>query len=538
MSFFNERQLTLFDSFQLDEKEREKMDKFLMFLENSGVGRIIEESIDFDKSNGGRPPYNPYNLFASIIFAFSKHSGSLRKIEESIKFDVRFMYLMNSEKPSHVTISKFLNNSVVKKQHSIYSCLVSAFIDLTKIDIDDVFLDGTKFEANANKYKFTWKPTAFHKHLDSKIFEIFSKYNFDVKNHLSSYELAELITQFSKLDPSKNQIKDLRTLTKYLSKKIEYEEKEEICGERNSYYKTDKDATAMCLKEDYYSGLGSNMHAAYNCQIMVAKGIILDYYVSQDRADYYAFIPTIERFYTDYGKYPKRICADSGYGSLKNYQYLESKNIENYVKYTMWEKERNGKSIDLYRFDDNGNFYCLNNKLAKTFSDYNGRHPKHGKSLYVIDECNYCRYKKACREPTKDKQKKDRIFDVNYDYYALKECAKENLLSIKGIEMRVNRSSQVEGAFGVIKQNMDYERLRRRGLQNANLEICLICIGYLIRKLFSFFDGTFKSDYWIAPKDLEASQMPTVNKKKFVTKKRKIGLNESIRKRGVKNLVS
>ena len=132
MSFFNERQLTLFDSFQLDEKEREKMDKFLMFLENLCVGRIIEESIDFDKSNCERPPYNPYNLFASIIFAFSKHSGSLWKIEESIKFDVRFMYLMNSEKPSYVTISKFLNNLVVKKQHSIYSCLVSAFIDLVK----------------------------------------------------------------------------------------------------------------------------------------------------------------------------------------------------------------------------------------------------------------------------------------------------------------------------------------------------------------------------------------------------------------------
>ena len=76
-----------------------------------------------------------------------------------------------------------------------------------------------------------------------------------------------------------------------------FKKKEEICGDRNSFYKTDKDATAMCLKEDYYSGLGSNMHAGYNIQIIVSKGIILDYYVGQERNDFYAFIPSIDSFW-------------------------------------------------------------------------------------------------------------------------------------------------------------------------------------------------------------------------------------------------
>ena len=61
----------------------------------------------------------------------------------------------------------------------------------------------------------------------------------------------------------------------YLNKLIDYEEKEKICGEdRNSYYKTDKDATAMVLKEDYYSKLSHDFHAAYNTQVIVSSGFI------------------------------------------------------------------------------------------------------------------------------------------------------------------------------------------------------------------------------------------------------------------------
>ena len=193
MPYFTTRQTNIFDSFILSEKEREKMNKYLHFLEELGVGKIIDDELDRDYPKGGRPPYNPYNLFSAIIFAFSKHSGSLRKIEESIMFDTRFMYLMNYEKPSYVSISKFLNNLVVKKQHAIYFCLVSAFIKLTNISIDDTFLDGTKFEANANKYKFVWKPTTFHKKLISNIREIFSKYGIITNDYFSSFDMTNYI---------------------------------------------------------------------------------------------------------------------------------------------------------------------------------------------------------------------------------------------------------------------------------------------------------------------------------------------------------
>ena len=125
MPYFITKQLSLFSSYQLNKKEEEKLNKFLLFLENSGIGELIHQECYKDHSKGGRPPYNYYNLFAASIYAFSKHPGTLRKIEESFKYDVRFMYLMDNENPSYAKIGEFLNNLFVKFHHKIYSLLVS-----------------------------------------------------------------------------------------------------------------------------------------------------------------------------------------------------------------------------------------------------------------------------------------------------------------------------------------------------------------------------------------------------------------------------
>ena len=176
MSYFINLQNKLFHSPELSIEEIIKLDKFLLLLEESGVGKIIEEATKIDRSKGGRNPYNPYRLFATIIYVFSKHSGSLRKIEESISFDLRFIYLMDNFKPTHATISKFLNNFVVKFQRGIFISITKTIIDKYNICIDDVFLDGTKLEANANKFKFVWKPTTFKKTLCLKIRNLLLSY--------------------------------------------------------------------------------------------------------------------------------------------------------------------------------------------------------------------------------------------------------------------------------------------------------------------------------------------------------------------------
>ena len=114
MAYFTDFQERLFPTAELSRAEKEKINEYLKILEESGVGKIIEEETKKDRSSGGRNSYNPYRLFAAITYAFSKHSGSVRKIEESMMFDLRFLYIMNQETPSYATISKFLNNVVVK----------------------------------------------------------------------------------------------------------------------------------------------------------------------------------------------------------------------------------------------------------------------------------------------------------------------------------------------------------------------------------------------------------------------------------------
>ena len=186
---------------------------------------------------------------------------------------------------------------------------MSAIVRKYGIDVSDAFIDGTKLEANSNKYKFVWKPRKKHDRLNEGLRTIISAH-FDLpdgKREFISKEIAGFLSRLREKIEDMGLavvsgtghrqapiVRDFHSLEKMLLKALEYEEIEAICGTtRNSYYKTDRDATAMCLKEDYYSGLGSNMHAAYALQILVAKGFILDYLVSQDRTDARTFSHTV-----------------------------------------------------------------------------------------------------------------------------------------------------------------------------------------------------------------------------------------------------
>lgn len=307
-------------------EEFEKIDKFMAILEKSEVGKVIEKEKN-KKKNQGNIKHNPYNLFATIIYCFAKFKGSLREIEDLSKFDLRIRYIMEEQELDHSEIGNFINRYIVPYQYEIFTVITKTIIDEFNLDISNQYLDGTKMEANANKYKFVWKPTKFHEKLDIKIKESLFKMEikFNEKKLIKSSELNEHIKSYVSRENidvksiptgkgkrlTKEQ-KNYKVVCQYLIKLLEYEEKERICGEnRNSYYKTDKDATAMVLKKDYYSKLSHDFHAGYNIQVMVSSGLIAIYGVFQDRSDYYTFIPINNLYFKYYDKYPKNICADS-----------------------------------------------------------------------------------------------------------------------------------------------------------------------------------------------------------------------------------
>ncbi len=304
---------------------------------------------------------------------------------------------------------------------------------------------------------------------------------------------------------------------------MEYEEKERICGpNRKSYYKTDKDATAMALKTDYYAGLGTHMHAAYNTQILVIKGIVFSYYVSQSRSDLPDFIPILNEFSRYYGCFPKNVCADAGYGSMENYDYLNKNNIGNYVKYVSWEGNVSGNYPDCYKLLDDGTIKCLNGNIGCQV-EIEGRHPKKAKAVfYKVEGCSSCSFKMFCMKYSKKTDVDFKIFELTPQFIKYKQQSESNLLSIKGIEIRVNRSIQVEGVFGNEKQNRGYTRIRRRGLSKVSTETMLVLLGLNIRKLFKFYETNSYLKFWSAPDDLKPQSFKKPSAKRLSTKGSKI----------------
>lgn len=110
--------------------------------------------------------------------------------------------------------------------------------------------------------------------------------------------------------------------------------------------------------------------------------------------------------------------------------------------------------------------------------------------------CNDCNYAYICKKNLKNKDFDYRLYELTPDYKLLKEQVRKNLLSPKGIEIRINRSIQVEGTFEQLKQNMQYVRIRRRGMEKVSCKIMLMCLDRNIRNFFTLLDNDkIKSNY-------------------------------------------
>lgn len=532
MPYFITRKVFLFPSFDLEEKEREKISKFLMLLEKSGVGDVVvSKYVKNNTEKGGRPNSNYYNLFATILYGFAFKKSTLRDIEDACKYDLRYIYLMEQTQLDYSTICKFINKVISPNEEEIFSLINQEIQNETGIIFEDAFIDGTKYEANANKYKFVWKPIKHHKNLTLKASEIINQYHLleDFREDMirSSTIVTALINlKYHQFEMDEKTYKSVnKALTSMALKVNEYEEKEEICGpNRKSYYKTDKDATAMALKADYYSGLGSNMHAAYNVQHLVIRGYVFSYYVSQSRTDLYDFIPVLDKFFRLYGYFPARVCADAGYGSLENYRYLKRNHIESYVKHQSWEGNKSGRNPDCYHLNDDDTITCLNGNFGYQVNIIN-RHPKKAEAIfYKVTGCNSCGWMPFCKKYMRRIDEDFKIFEVVKDLERLKYESHQNLLSPKGIEIRVNRSIQVEGSFGIAKQDYGYTRTRRRGIENVSTEIMLNALGMNIAKLFRFYTTNKLDKYWTAPSELEKENIKSPSMKRLVKKGRRINL--------------
>ena len=287
-------------------------------------------------------------------------------------------------------------------------------------------------------------------------------------------------------EQEKTEKKILRILEKDCIPRLKkYEEQEKVLKGRNSYSKTDTDATFMRMKEDHM--LNGQLKPGYNVQIGTENQFILNYSIHQDAGDTSTLINNLEKFRNLYKKYPKRVIADSGYGSEENYEYLKEKEIDGYVKYNYFHKEQK-KSFkkEIYRVENFGydverdEYICPNDKRLKQEETITKKSKLgYAKTIrkYICENCSNCLHKKECT-----KSETNRSIQVNLRLNELKAEAREKLLSEEGIKLRKKRCTEPESVFGQIKWNNGFKRFLMGSLDKVTLEFGLIAIAHNFKK--------------------------------------------------------
>lgn len=461
----------------------------------------------------GRPRYSYVKLLKVILFAFMENGYvSLRQIEKFCKTDIRYMWLLDEmHTPTFATIGNFIADCLTNKIEDIFRDINKTIFEKENVDLEHTYIDGTKIEANANKYTWVWKKSCL-KNRD-KTFEKVSKLIDEIndeelklfgikiekrKEYAIEY-LEEILKQYTvalNIDVSTfvngkgkrktNFQRRYELLKEYIEKLRTYAKHIEICGEsRNSYSKTDKDATFMRIKRDYMGN--DQLLPAYNIQVAVCDEYIATFDVKQYASDTECFVPLMEKFNNFYGHYPKYPVADAGYGSYNNYIYCEEHGMEKYMKFTMFEKEtkdekyaNNPFKSTNFKQDENGNLICPNNKKFNFKYTRNIKGNKYGRTeeIYECEDCAGCIYKEKCSP----KSKGNRTIRLNKELTSIHEEVLRNLCSIHGALLCMNRSIQAEGTYGNLKWNKSYKRIRRKGIENVILEFALIACGYNLFK--------------------------------------------------------
>ena len=486
------------------------LDPVLTFDRLMGGIDLNKYLTDIPEYTTGRLRYNPVNMLKTVLFGFMTGGYcSLRELEDNCKVNIRFMYLMDHQTPSYRTFGYFINEILQDKIENIFNDINHAIFNEEHVDLQHLYIDGSKFEANANKYTWVWKKATekFRYKLYEKITAEIEEINAEIAwsgvqittnpEYVPDYlnEIVEQLVLLWELDKStfvygsgKRKSKEQRHyehLTTFCQKLQEYMQKIEICGpNRNSYSKTDNSATFMRIKTDYMGN--DQLLPAYNVQIGVADEYIAVVDVNHYRSDMDCFVPLMEHFKQTYGFYPKYPVADAGYGSYNNYIFCEQNGIEKYMKFPMFKKETKDRKYHEdpfravnFRIDEQGVMRCPNDKAFHFLYRKNVRGNQYGRKeeLYECEDCSGCPYAEKCK-----KTDKNRTVRINQELTSMHQEVIENLESIHGALLRMNRSIQAEGTFGIMKNDRWYKRIVRRGIHSVKLEVLLVAIGHNLYK--------------------------------------------------------
>jgi len=472
------------------------------------VDRVVDQ-IDIHPlistfKGGGSSGYHPRMLLKVLIYAYLRNIYSSRKMEDSLKENIYFMWLSGMNKPDHNTINRFRGKRLEVHLKDIFTAVVLLLAEEGYLSIKEVFVDGTKMEANANRYTFVWgksivtQKQKIRSQLESLWTYAQNQYNAELQEpetpdftEISAEKVEETIRQINQtlkdkeIDPQVK--KKLEYGAKHWPENLrKYKTQQEILSGRNSFSKTDTDATFMRTKEDHMKN--GQLKPCYNWQFSTNNQFVVNYTVTQTTTDTTTLIEHLESHKDQFGSYPETATADSGYGSEENYQFIEEKKIEGFIKFNYFHKEQTRKfKEDIFRRENHyynpqqDCFYCpMGQKMQKigegkrkTSTGFEQK-----VSYYQAQNCHGCPLRWGCH-----KAKGDRIIEVNHNLERQKQTARNRLLSPEGIEHRKRRPAEIEAAFGNIKQNKGFRRFLLRGRRKVEIETGLIALAHNLAKI-------------------------------------------------------
>lgn len=532
----------------------------------------VMEDLDFSSltarySTKGRKPFNPIMMFAILIYANMRGVKAVDRIVELCERDVAFIWLSKGEKPKRDAFYDFINNRLSEKVlEDLHYQFIRRLEQEGLVTLKNLFIDGTKIEANANRYTFVWRGSVNY-HLAGlldKIDDLYSRYNALIKSasYDSKYGLAEEeIFVVEGMDKVKEVIQKNRERKKNNQNKISnnsileidnisplellklqvnlakvaqgeglgfvygkgerkteiqklYEEIEECGGrllkyknhfeimgaDRNSYSKTDLEATFMRMKDDHM--MNGQLKPAYNVQIAVENYFIIHTHISNDRTDYNTLIPVTEKHKGVFGDVLEEVTADSGYSSEKNLSYLREEGIESFIKLQTHDKMKTraykkaiGQHYNMKNIkdEDKGYYVCSDNRQLihqRTEVRRQGGF-KRTFEVYACSDCNGCTLKESCLYKYDEEREidKNKIMKVNENWEELKAKSHANIQSEKGILNRQIRSIQTEGHFGDLKENDKFRRFNYRSTKKVYKEFMMYTFGRNLNKYHKFTHG-------------------------------------------------
>ena len=474
---------------------------------------------------GGNSAFNPKMMLKVLVFAYLSNVYSSRRIEELLRRDIYFMWLAGMKRPDFRTINYYRGKRLKEGFDTVFTQVVRLLHEEGFVSLKVQYIDGTKIESVANKYTFVWRGSVekYDARLKAKTEALLRQIeqNHAIENQenpvpeeLTAEEVTKRVERIKEKVDADNLGKEERKALKQIEtdsvpRMNRYREQLETMGSRNSYSKTDPDATFMRMKED--AMLNGQLKPGYNVQISTENQFITNFGIYQRPTDTLTMISYLESFKARYGMQSEEIVADSGYGSEENYEYMFSNGMTPYVKYNMFHVEqRRGYRNNPFRvsnlfYNPDDDFYVCPMGQKLKFIRQEKRYTASGYqqtvSVYRAGRCEGCPLRGQCH-----KSKRDRQIEVNHTLDDYKARARELLTSEQGIKHRSNRPIEPEAVFGQIKECGRFRRLRLKGLTGAKIDFGLKALAHNLRKLAqawaksSFFDkflslGTAKQLY-------------------------------------------